>query len=109
MSATTLNEIKQQVLRLTDEERVALAEFLAAQTNTDNGKQTVPRDFSREMQWIRQNRETYRGQFVALSEGQLVGAGAKEREVWEQAKRAGVSVPFLAYIETKAEETFGGW
>jgi len=109
MSATTLNEIKQQVLRLTDEERVALAEFLTAQTRTDNGKQPEPRDFSREMQWITQNRETYRGQFVALSEGQLIAAGVQEREVWEQAKRAGVSVPFLAYIETKAEETFGGW
>jgi hypothetical protein len=64
-------------------------------------------DFSREMEWIRQNRESYRGQFVALYEGQLVASGTKEREVWQAAKGAGISTPFLAYIETKAEETFG--
>jgi hypothetical protein len=111
MSAPTLNEIKQQVLRLTDEDRKALSEFLATQTDgaAENGKQGEPRDFSREMEWIRQNRESYRGQFVALNEGQLVACGAKEREVWEAAKLAGASVPFLAYIETTAEETFGGW
>ncbi|HWX43000.1 MAG TPA: DUF5678 domain-containing protein [Blastocatellia bacterium] len=66
-------------------------------------------DFSREMEWIKQNRESYRGQFVALWEGQLVASGTKEREVWQAAKAAGVSAPFLAYIETKTEETFGGW
>lgn len=111
MSAPTLNEIKQQVLLLTDEDRNALAHFLAAHTAaaSENGKQSEPRDFARELEWIRQNRRSYRGQFVALNEGQLVASGAKEREVWEAAKRAGVSVPFLAYIETTAEEAFGDW
>jgi Family of unknown function (DUF5678) len=111
MSTPTLNEIKQQVLLLTDEDRKALAEFLVAHTEdaAENGKRRDPPDFSREMEWIRQNRESYRGQFVALNEGQLVAAGAKEREVWEAAKHVGVSVPFLAYIETTAEEAFGGW
>ena len=111
MSTPTLNEIKEQAMRLTDEDRKALADFLAAHTEeaAENGKQSEPRDFSREMEWIRQNRQSYRGQFVALNEGQLVASGAKEREVWEAAKDAGVSVPFLAYIETTAEEAFGGW
>lgn len=109
MSTPTLNEIKEHVLRLTNEDRKALADFLSAHSEaaSENGKQ--PRDFSREMEWIRQNRESYRGRFVALNEGRLVACGAKEREVWEAAKLAGASVPFLAYIETTAEETFGGW
>jgi uncharacterized protein DUF5678 len=111
MSTPTLNEIKQQVLLLTDEDRKALADFLAAHTEgtAENGKQSGLCDFSRDMEWIRQNRQSYRGQFVALNEGQLVASGAKEREVWEAAKHAGVSIPFLAYIETTVEETFGGW
>lgn len=111
MSTPTLNEIKQQVMLLTEEDRKALADFLAAHTEgaEENGNQSEPRVFSREMEWIRQNRESYRGQFVALKEDQLVAYGAKEREVWQAANRAGVSVPFLVYIETKAEETFGGW
>ena len=111
MSTATLNEIKQQILLLTDEDRKALADFLVAQTVSaaENGKQTEPLEFSREMEWIRRNREAYRGQFVALNEGQLVACGAKEREVWQEASRSGVSVSFLAYIETSEEETFGGW
>ena len=66
-------------------------------------------DFSREMEWIKQNRESYRGQFVALAAGQLIASGTKEDEVWRAARDAGVTTPFLAYIETKPEETFGGW
>jgi hypothetical protein len=109
MSAPTLNEIKQQLLLLTDEDRKALADFLIAQSTAtaENGSQPI--DFSREMEWIKQNRESYRGQFVALNEGQLVASGAKESDVWRAATRAGVSAPFLAYIETEAEESFGGW
>jgi len=111
MSSPTLNEIKQKIMLLTDEDRKALADFLFAHNEgaAENGKQGEPRDFSREMEWIRQNRESYRGQFVALKEDQLVAFGATEREVWQAANRAGVRAPFLAYIETKAEETFGGW
>jgi len=111
MSTPTLNELKQQVMLLNDEDRQALADFLVAHSEgaAENGKRREAPDFSREMEWIRQNRQSYRGQFVALKEGQLVASGAKEREVWEAAKHAGVSVPFLAYIETTAEETFGGW
>ena len=99
MSTPTLNEIKQKALLLTDDDRKALAEFLVAHTDgaAENGKQ--PRDFSRDMEWIRQNRQSYRGQFVALNEGELVASGTKEREVWQAAKHAGISVPFLAYIE----------
>lgn len=109
MSTPTLNEIKQQALLLTDDDRKALAEFLVAHTEGAAGNGKQPRDFSRDMEWIKQNRQSYRGQFVALNEGELVASGTKEREVWQAAKHAGVSVPFLAYIETTAEETFGGW
>lgn len=111
MSSPTLNEIIKQVMLLSDEDRKELIDFLIAQpeAGAENGNQTEPRDFSREMEWIKQNRPSYRGQFVALKEGQLIAHGSKERDVWQAAVGAGVSLPFLAYIETEAEETFGGW
>ena|SRR5215813_2535165 len=111
MSASTLNDIKQQVMRLTEKERKALADFLAGKTGGSGGDGTQgdSQSFSREMAWIRQNRESYCGKFVALKEGRLVASGSSEREVWEAANRAGVSAPFLAYIETKIEESVGGW
>ena len=72
MSTPTLNEIKQQVRLLSEEDRKALTDFLVAQTEAgaENGKQSEPRDFSRELAWIKQNRESC-GQFVALKEEQL--------------------------------------
>jgi hypothetical protein len=111
MSTPTLNEIKQQVMLLSEEDRKDLTAFLLAQirAGANNGGQTDLRDFSREMEWIRQNRQSYRGQFVALKEGQLVAHGTKEREVWQAAACTGISNPFLAYIETETEESFGGW
>lgn len=111
MSTSTLSEIKQQAMLLTVEDRKALKDFLVAQieAGAKDANQTELRDFSREMEWIRQNRNSYRGQFVALTEGHLVAHGTTERDVWRAAGRDGVSAPFLAYIETESEETFGGW
>jgi hypothetical protein len=109
MSSPTLNEIKQQVMLLSEEDRKDLTTFLLAQADANNGAQTEPRDFSRDMEWIRHNSQSYRGQFVSLKEGQLLAHGSKEREVWQAAVSAGISNPFLAYIETEAEATFGGW
>jgi hypothetical protein len=111
MSAPTLDEIKQQVMQLTAEDREALANFLADETkvSAEDGNRDGARLFSRDMEWIRQNRNSYRGRFVALKNGRLVASGTSERDVWQAATRAGVSGPFLAYIETNAEETFGGW
>ena len=111
MSTPTLDEIKHQAMLLSEEDRKALMDFLVTRIEPDveDGRQIEARDFSREMEWIRQNRQSYRGQFVALNGGQLVAHGAKEREVWRAAAGTAVPNPFLAYIETEVEETFGGW
>jgi hypothetical protein len=112
MSTPTLPELKQQILFLSEEDRRALIEFLVAQAEADSKKEKHAgrANFSGEMEWIRRNRESYRGEFVALKEGgELVAHGASERDVWHNATLVGVDNPFLAYIETEAEETFGGW
>ena len=107
MSTPTLNELKQRVLLLSEEDRKDLTAFLLTQERKDD--RAVARDFSRDMEWIRNNRAAYRGQFVALHEGRLIAHDANERDVWQAAVKAGSSVPFLAYLETEAEETCGGW
>jgi hypothetical protein len=66
MSTPTLNEIKQQVMLLTDEDRRALADFLVARGEgaAENGKQSEPREFARELEWIRRNRESTEGSLL---------------------------------------------
>ena len=63
MSSPTLSELKQQVMLLDEEDRKALADFLARQTDSrrKNGGQGDASSFAREMEWIKQNRESYRG------------------------------------------------
>jgi hypothetical protein len=111
MSPPSLDELKQQVKHLSEEDRRDPAAFLIAQTAEDakNGKPGGPHDFSREMEWIKSHREAYRGQFIALMDGQLIAHGPSERAVWQKAVNTGVGNPFLAYIETHREAAFGGW
>jgi predicted DNA-binding antitoxin AbrB/MazE fold protein len=63
----------------------------------------------REMEWLSKHRHEYPGQRVALDGDRLVSHGADGREVYRQARAAGVKVPFMAYIEPADALPFGGW
>ena len=63
----------------------------------------------REMQWLSQHRHEYPGQYVALDGDRLVSHGTDGREVYRQARAAGVKVPFMAHIEPADALPFGGW
>lgn len=63
----------------------------------------------REMEWLSKHRHEYPGQHVALDGDRLVSHGTDGREVYRQARAAGVKVPFMAYIEPADALPFGGW
>lgn len=63
----------------------------------------------REMEWLSQHRHEYAGQYVALDGDRLVSHGTDGREVYRQARAAGVKVPFMAHIEPADALPFGGW
>jgi len=66
-------------------------------------------DVSREMQWLKEHRQEYTGQWVALDGDRLVAYGKDAREVYQAAKEAGVEVPLVEYIDKMDELPFGGW
>ena len=63
----------------------------------------------REMEWLSKHRHEYAGQYVALDGDRLVSHGPDGREVYWEARAAGVKVPFMAHIEPADALPFGGW
>jgi hypothetical protein len=60
------------------------------------------------MKWLKENREEYSGQYVALDGNRLVGTGRTIREAREQAKQKGVKNPFLVRVSGESEILSGG-
>ena len=65
-------------------------------------------DCSSELQWLKEHREEYVGQWVALDGDRLLAHGTNAREVYDKARSLGVSVPAVLKIEPD-ELPFGGW
>ncbi len=120
----TLQEVLQQAKTLPLEEQVTLAEFLLQQSELDRDAQkatmanefiatTNPErpvtDFSLEHNWLKENSESYAGQYVCLDGDRLIAHGTSGREVLAVAKQAGVKVPFVTRIESSDDLPFGGW
>ena len=108
MSVEVLDSIKKQTAVLTKREKFVLANYLLEQTKeraeTENGKNIQDDDVKRrQLEWLKNNREKYAGQYVALDGDKLVGHGATIREAHEQAKQNGVKSAFL--VRVFAEET----
>lgn len=92
--------------------KVLLEEPTAKTEPQSNGAATSERPDTyclREMQWLSQHRHEYAGQYVALDGDRLVSHGTDGREVYRQARAAGVKVPFMAHIEPADALPFGGW
>lgn len=68
-----------------------------------------PIDLSREMNWLKAHRGEYPGQWVALDGDRLIAHGAEAREVYQAARAAGLSAPFVEQILPTDDLPFGGW
>jgi hypothetical protein len=66
-------------------------------------------DYAKAKKWIAENGEKYLNQWVCLEGDQLVAHGADGREVFRQAKEAGIKAPFLKHIVEEPEAFVGGW
>lgn len=62
-----------------------------------------------EHQWLAEHSDEYVGQWVALEGCRLISSGTEARQVFAQVKEAGVSSPFVIYIEGPGDLPFGGW
>ena len=104
MSTEILDSLKKQSSNLSPQEKSALAKFLLEQAKQEN-VENLESDKTKQLQleWLKENREKYDGQYVALDGNRLVGYGKTLREAAERAKQNGAKNPFL--IRVFSEET----
>lgn len=60
--------------------------------------------------WLAQNADKYRGQWVALHNGELIAHGNDSQAFAQAVKASGVEVPLIVFIEPpSAAPEFVGW
>jgi len=120
-----MTEKVQQVLRqiesLSADEKQSLVDYLNEQAQKDLGVSSTPGSNQsaaqeepdpyrrRESEWLKQHRDAYAGQYVALYGDQLVAHGPDGRTVLRQAREAGFPRALMVRIESPDELPFGGW
>ncbi|HSK71502.1 MAG TPA: DUF5678 domain-containing protein [Pyrinomonadaceae bacterium] len=102
-----LDEIIEKTRSLTNEERDELIRRLQKQAETsksNGGKNPSPN-----IEWLKEHRDEYAGNYVALKDGELIAVGKTIKEADLRAKEKGVKNAFLHYIVAEDEEIWGGW
>lgn len=99
-------EVRQQLLQLTDEERKRLLTEMAEAVPAPVSPRLSPIR-ALQLRWLAEkaNRENYGGQYVALRGDELVAHSTNSREVLATAKAAGLHPLFMAWVEPLAEDT----
>jgi len=62
------------------------------------------------LRWLNENRQKYRGQWVALDGDRLISVGTTAKEVYTKSKAEGVKIPFVELVTEEETPPFlGGW
>src|SRR5215510_5014597 len=126
MSNLTYETVLDQALALSPEDRTRLINQLTAQerslangpsaTATDINSDAVEylppqhsnADWKSPMEWLRMNRERYRGQWVGLDGGRLVAHGSEASEVFAAVRAEGIPLPFITFFLKKTKKSGRG-
>jgi len=71
---------------------------LPATTANGNQQSPVRLELTKDQLWIRDNRENYRGEWVILKDGELIGHSKDGVELARAVRSQGVKSPFIAFI-----------
>ncbi len=69
-------------------------------------RRVKPRDYSKELKWLRENAHLYRGQHLAVNGDDLLAHGSDFGEVFDRAKATGKK--FLMDYVAREDEIWGG-
>ena len=113
---TSLEQLIETAKRLPPEDRRSLQEWLAQQEQLDvKEQQRVARlqqemeQYQRAKQWIAEHRAGYLGQWVALEGDQLISHSFDAKQVYAEAKVAGIRSPFIVQIINEPTHFLGGF
>lgn len=97
-------------LPATEQERIRRWLDEKEPSNGQDTSQANPNRSAKALSWLKENREEYLGQWVALDGDRLIASGATAKEVYSKAKAEGIDIPFVELVTTQESGPFtGGW
>ena len=97
-----LNEVKQAIETLPNEDRREIFDWLSEEENVNrNTQKQLQADIAEQKkinEWLRANRKKFMNQWVCLEGDKLIAHGLDGRKVYRQAKEKGIKVPFMYHI-----------
>lgn len=124
MSSANFEQLREQLLRLPPDVRQTLKAALELETEEQQKlleelpelrqlephevkvRRVSPRDFSREIKWLKEHAHLYPGEHLAVNGDQLLAHGASFGEVFDQAKT--IRPDFLMHYQPKADDVWLG-
>lgn len=96
---------------------VSVENYLEAVADKTNGNGAGPKirrdsekvDLSESNEWLKKSRQKYLGKWIVLDGNRFVGAGDDPRPIVAKARKDGVKVPFVKFVEDDSEPFTGGW
>lgn len=62
-----------------------------------------------EMHWLRTEGRAYAGKWCVVEGAQLFATGESPKALYDQARAAGIEIPFIVRVPIPTDEPFGGW
>ncbi|MBA3439284.1 MAG: hypothetical protein H0T92_05385 [Pyrinomonadaceae bacterium] len=116
MNHTTLEQVIEAAGQLPPEDQRRLQEWLqqqqleaAANHRRREAMDQQMEKYQRAMRWIAEHSAEYLGEWVVLDGDCLISHGADGRQVYDEAKAAGIETPFLKHIVEEQEPFYAGW
>jgi hypothetical protein len=108
----TLEQIIEEARGLSPGEKSKLRQALDREL-----EQQVPAKLSKpgystneqERAWLDAHRDEYLGQWVALGGDRLIAHGTDAKKVYDEARKQGITAPYLVHVTPKVEAYVGGW
>ncbi len=110
----TANEVIETIRTLPIQEKAKVyewldgekREFVEKSQNREKTKDQYER-FKKAQEWVRENREKYKNEWVCLVGDRLIAHGTDALEVHQKAVEAGIEIPYLEHIVEESD--WGGW
>ncbi len=119
MLSERVQTVLQEIETLNLDERQSLIEYINRQVQKDaeaklsdnqsSNRENGEPEFYQELEWLREHRHEYGGQYVAIVGGNMIANGLEPRTVLRCAREAGHATPLIVRIEAPDELPFGGW
>jgi hypothetical protein len=107
MENVTIEEVLKAFRALSlDEQKQLLSEIVRENASASNPSS---KRFEREMQWLKEHRAEYSGQWVALDGDRLISHSQNAQEVFAAAEASGVRLPLVTRVDLQDDLPFGGW